>query len=141
MNKKIIVIIITIIVICIGSILIFKHARKGNTSGVQITILENNGHKRSDIEQVMKMIKKEFFSLDFKDCKLLKMEYPKSNSLDAEEEIKKEYGAQEAIILSFTFKTGKNPDIVFNPQSEYTYSAWFVKKEQGKWEKVNWGQG
>lgn len=113
----------------------------GNIANVKTTIINENNHDKKDIEKTFKIIKKKFNTMDFKDCELLSIEY--SNDFDNQEKwlLKENKDYQEVIVLSFTFKTGKNPVQVFNTNSEYVYTAEFIKNKNNKWEMINWGQG
>lgn len=113
----------------------------GNISNVKTNISNLNEHDKREIEKTFNIIKYEFQTAGFKDCELLTIEY-NDEYIDREKELLiSNKGAKEAIILTFTFKTGSNPEQVFNTNSEYEYTAEFIKDEDGDWKKVNWGQG
>lgn len=113
----------------------------GNINNVSEKIITNNGHSEEDIKKTFEIIKKDFNSKDFKGCELLTLTYGKEPNInDIENELVKNNNATEAIILYFTFKTGNSPEINFNPNNEYVYSAEFIKVDN-QWKKINWGQG
>lgn len=112
----------------------------GDISNVKTTIINENEHSKKDIERTFEIIKREFKTSGFKDCELISIEYDGTNDDKERELLVAESNADEAIVLSFTFKTGNNPEQVFNSNSEYTYTADFIKAEMG-WKKINWGQG
>ncbi len=114
-------------------------ANIGNIKEAKTEIKDTNAHNKKDINKVFNMIKEDFKTEDFKDCTLLTIEY--TNEFDElETTIEKENNIEEAIVVTFKFKTGSNSSEVFNPNSEYTYTAEFVKVND-TWKKINWGQG
>lgn len=96
-------------------------------------------HEVDDMNEVVSLLKTDFHTKDFQDCTLDSIKYALDYSA-LEESLKNDYQASDAIVLEFSFTTGRKPAIVFESFDEYHYTAWFVKKETG-WEKVNWGQG
>lgn len=133
-----------ILVLLLFSCLILSGCKKfeiGDISHVKTEIINLNEHEKREIEKTFNIIKYEFQTDAFKDCRLLTIEY-NGEDIDREKELLiANESAKEAIILTFTFKTGGNPEQVFNPNSEYAYTAEFIKDSNGNWKKVNWGQG
>ncbi len=111
----------------------------GNIKEVKTEIKDTNTHNKKDINKIFNMIKEDFKTEEFKDCTLLTIEYTDEFE-ELEDTIKNENSAKEAIVITFKFKTGSNSSEVFNPNSEYTYTAEFVKVND-TWKKINWGQG
>lgn len=140
MKKKLLIIGLVALVI-VGAVACGKKENVGYIKDAVISIKNLNGHNRKDVEKVFDIIKKEFKTDDFKDCDLISISYDGDSRGDVEESLKSENSSKEAISLEFTFKTGKNPDVVFNKESEYTYSADFIKDDKNNWKMVNWGQG
>ncbi len=111
----------------------------GNIEEVKTEIKDTNAHNKKDINKVFNMIKEDFKTEDFKDCTLLTIEYT-NEFVKLEDTLEKENNIEEAIVVTFKFKTGSNSSEVFNPNSKYTYTAEFIKVDD-TWKKINWGQG
>lgn len=139
--KKRLLIVGLVALVVVGAVACGKKENLGNIKDSVISIKNLNGHNRKDVEKVFDIIKKEFKTEDFKDCNLISISYDGDSRSSIEESLKSEKSSKEAISLEFTFKTGKNPDVVFNKESEYTYSADFIKDDKNNWKMVNWGQG
>lgn len=137
MKKKILLLLILSCFILSGC----KNFGIGDVSNVKTNISNLNEHEKREIEKTFNIIKYEFQTGGFKDCELLNIEYTGENIEGEKELLISNDTAKEAIILTFTFKTGKHPEQVFNSNAEYTYTAEFIKDNNGDWKKVNWGQG
>lgn len=112
-----------------------KQEDVGFIGNVKTSISNENEHTKKDIERTFDIIKREFETNGFRDCELLTIEYT-GEFVDLERELLvSEEKADEAIVLSFTFKTGNNPEQVFNANSTYEYTADFIKGEMG-WKKL-----
>ncbi len=132
--KKVISILI-IIVIAIGLLAFFKN------KDVECTIVNANNHDYKDIKKVFKMVKRYYNSHDFPNSKLTSISYLGDDNISkSESEIKLQNNADEAIELTFTFKTNSKQSKVFSINTEYTYNAVFIKKNK-KWTMLSAGQG
>lgn len=134
MKKKWFVLII-LLVICI---IVVCYVFFNKTNDVKITI-NNQSHDLKDINEVVELAEKEFYNWDIK-AKLLTIEYYEKNVADLEEELKNEYSANDAVVISIKFKTFLITDQSLNRNEEYTYSMEFIKKDN-LWKMVNFGQG
>lgn len=134
MKKKwFILIILLVICILVGCYLFLN-----KTNDVKITI-DNQSHDLKDINEVIELAKDEFYNWKIKG-KLLEIEYYEKDVVDLEEQLKNEYLANDAVVISIKFKTFLITDQSLNRNEEYTYSMEFIKKDNS-WNMVNYGQG
>lgn len=134
MKKKWFVLIILLVICIIVGLCIFLN----KTNDVKITI-NNQSHDLKDINEVIELAEKEFYNWDIK-AKLLTIEYHEKNVTDLEKELKNEYSANDAVVISIKFKTFLITNQTLNRNEEYTYSMEFIKKDNS-WNMVNYGQG
>ena len=134
MKKKWFVLIILFVICIIVGLCIFLN----KTNDVKITI-NNQSHDLKDINEVIELAEKEFYNWDIK-AKLLTIKYYEKNVVDLEEQLKNEYTANDAVVISIKFKTFLITNQTLNRNEEYTYSMEFIKKDNS-WNMVNYGQG
>ena len=134
MKKKWLILII-LLVICI---IVVCYVFFNKTNDVKITI-NNQSHDLKDINEVVELAEKEFYKWNI-NAKLLTIEYYEKDVADLEEQLKNEYSATEAVVISIKFKTFLITDQSLNRNEEYRYSIEFIKKDN-LWNMVNFGQG
>lgn len=134
MKKKWLILIILLVICIIISCYIFLN----KTNAVKI-IIDNQSHDLKDINKVVELAKKEFYNWDVR-AKLLTIKYYEKDTADLEEELKKEFLATDAVVISIKFKTFLITNQDLNRNEEYTYSMEFIKKDN-LWNMVNFGQG
>lgn len=134
MKKKWFVLIILLVICIIVGCYIFLN----KNNDIKITI-DNQSHDSKDINEVIKLVKDEFYNWKIKG-KLLEIEYYEKDVVDLEEQLKNEYSANDAVVISIKFKTFLITNQTLNRNEEYTYSMEFIKKDNS-WNMVNYGQG
>ena len=134
MKKKWFVLIILLVICIIVGCYIFLN----KNNDIKITI-DNQSHDSQDINEVIKLVKDEFYNWKIKG-KLLEIEYYEKDVVDLEEQLKNEYSANDAVVISIKFKTFLITNQTLNRNEEYTYSMEFIKKDNS-WNMVNYGQG
>lgn len=134
MKKKwlilIIILVICIIIVC-GYIFLIK------TNNVKI-IIDNQSHDLNDINEVVELTKKEFYYEKIK-AKLLAIEYHEKDVINLEEKLKNDFSTTEAIVINIRFKTYLITNQSLNKNEVYTYSLYFIKKDN-LWNMVSFGQ-
>lgn len=134
MKKKWLILIILLVICVIVGCYIFLN----KTNDVKI-IIDNQSHDLKDINKVVELAEKEFYKWDVK-AKLLTIKYYEKDTADLEEQLKNEYSATDAVVISIKFKTFLITNQDLNRNEEYTYSMEFIKKDN-LWNMVNYGQG
>lgn len=126
--------------IAVAVVLIISLCFLFSKNKVEVTIVNLNNHNIKDIKKVGRKLKWKYYdAFAFSGTKLISITYQGSNA-NAENEIARENNAEEAIIMTFVFKTNSKQSKTFNRNSEYTYIAYFIKKN-GFWTLKDWGQG
>jgi len=102
--------------------------------GAKVYIADSLLYKESDIDGAIKVVEK-YFAQNFDDCTLLTMEYDGDPEDGTLEEWAKTYGADEAIVLTSDFKTGKGGgDGSLEPNTVYKDWQWIlVRNKGGQW--------
>lgn len=134
MKKKWLILIILLVICIIVGCYIFLN----KTNDVKI-IIDNQSHDLKDINKVVELAEKEFYNWNI-NAKLLTIEYYEKDTADLEEQLKNEYSATDAVVISIKFKTFLITNQDLNRNEEYTYSMEFIKKDN-LWKMVNYGQG
>ena len=134
MKKKWFVLIILLVICIIVGCYIFLN----KNNDIKITI-DNQSYDSKDINEVIKLVKDEFYNWKIKG-KLLEIEYYEKDVVDLEKQLKNEYSANDAVVISIKFKTFLITNQTLNRNEEYTYSMEFIKKDNS-WNMVNYGQG
>lgn len=111
----------------------------GKVNKAETTIYKNNNHKEEDINKAIDSFKL-FFKDSYYKCNLLNIEYGNNEDLILNEElIKTQNNSEEALALTFTFKTSKEAYKTLESDKEYTFYAYMAIID-GNWTVVNTGE-
>ncbi|MCD8218230.1 MAG: hypothetical protein LUD01_09355 [Clostridiales bacterium] len=114
----------------------------GDISKVQVNEWEtSNLYTDSDIESAIQTAE-DYFSSEFGGCTLTTIGYAGDDSEDEAVEWAEQYGADEAIILEFSFSTGYSVSDGFEADTVYTGWEWIlIRDDGGSWRYATHGDG
>jgi hypothetical protein len=112
----------------------------GDTSKVNIKYVESEIYSDKDIESAID-ITLNYFRLNFQGCTLKEIYYAGDNYLDEFEHWKKQYDADETIVLLSTFDVDSSGgDGSLKPNDTYKGWNWIlVRNKGGQWEYKDHG--
>ena len=133
-SKKEAGVLLAVAILLIGFVLIGSLFVKepGDVASSQMVLNSTNNHNFQDILELSNELK-ETFKSEFKNSTLLTIKYEGESIVDKEKEYLDKYDAQDVIILTIDLKTKENPSKKLKDNTEYTYSAIYVKDKKDNW--------
>lgn len=143
MSKRIIIVSLAILLICVAVTIFVVNGNKGNVSTTKRVVGHSKLYDENLINDACDAVEKEFVK-EFKGCTLIELRYDAEVENQFADEIAryKTEENQEIIILLSTFKTDeKGGDGSFNPNEIYTDWQWNLVRISGEksWEIISWG--
>lgn len=144
--KKKFLIIIGVIICCMFIFLLVGH-KKADISSVKINYGTSSIYTEEDMNQAIAKILEEFNK--FEGCELHSLSYISDDKCNNEDNIKwmndleltnenKEVFVQ-CIAFESSFHSPKNGGGAWNANSEYNWSWWLARSENGDWKLMTWG--
>lgn len=144
--KKNFLIIIGVIICCI-LIFLLVELKKGDTSSVKIDYGISTIYTKRDMNQAIAKIIDKFNS--FEGCKLYSLSYISDDKCNNKDNIQwmndlelandnKEIFTQ-CIAFKSSFRSPKNGGGAWNANSEYNWSWWLARSENGEWKLMTFG--
>lgn len=130
-----------IFVLVIIAFMLLTACGGGNVDNVEIPDWKPSDlYSDGDIEAAFQTVK-DYFAEEFDGCTLTKLYYPGDTFVDDFDDIAKQYGAEEAIVICSSFDVDSSGgDGSLNPNSTYEGWKWFLIRNEGEnWKHADHG--
>ena len=138
-NKRAITVLLLLIVVIIAGYTLYKP--QGKVSNAEIVNVASEEFSGDELAEATDCIKK-YFTKEFRDCELLKLEYvgDEDNGSKQYEYLPAQYDIDEYIVYKMTFKVGNKDNLSYQKNTTQEINIILGRKGEEDWKYLSAGR-